>query len=114
MAEMHHSGPNYDDKIQKNIFERVENVHADLAWNHPACLLRVPLRLTVVAILSVDDVARPVLALLAPCPALSASLLMLTFPSLQRSIQDPACSLKVQSNFAIDRRHNLAVDHEYN
>ena len=36
MAEMHHSGPNYDDKIQKkNIFERVKNFHADLAWNYP-------------------------------------------------------------------------------
>ena len=32
---MHHRGPNYDDKRQKNIFERVENFHADLAWNYP-------------------------------------------------------------------------------
>ena len=54
--------------------------HCLKTGNSLPCLpLRVLLRLTVVAILSLDDVARPVLALLAPCPALSAWLLMLTF-----------------------------------
>ena len=37
MAEMHHRGPNYEDKRKKNnIFERVKKNIADLAWNYPA------------------------------------------------------------------------------